>query len=124
MRLEDDYDNVGIDGVSNKEAFERLPVSLRYFIHSQQNLLVDKVVRKVRSIYGEDGLKCLRKTSGFRSIQTNRRVGGVADSLHLFGCAVDFAKDGIFKEKPIPVCCNLECIDSGSCWHIQFKRGS
>lgn len=63
------------------------------------------------------------KLPGFRSASTNSRVGGVSDSLHLFGCAVDFAKKGIFKDVPIPVCCELQCIDSGDCWHIQLKRG-
>lgn len=123
MKLTDDYDSDGIDGVDNKKAFDKMPVSLRYFIHSQQNLLVDKVCKRVEAIYGEAGLQSLRKTSGFRSFRTNNRVGGVIDSLHLFGCAVDFAKEGIFKDKPIPVCCNLECIDSGKCWHVQLKRG-
>ena len=124
MNLNEDFDTVGKDGIENKRAFDKLPVALRYFIHSTQSMIVDKVVRRVTEKYGEDGVKSLRKTSGFRAFSVNNRVGGVVDSLHLFGCAVDFAKDGIFKNKPIPVCCNLECIDSGVCWHIQLKRGN
>lgn len=124
MKLTDDFDNLGLDGQDNRKAWDRLPVSLRYFIHSQQNLITEKVSRKVKALYGEDGFKSLIKTSGFRAISTNKRHNGVADSLHLFGCAIDFAKVGIFKDKPIPVCCDLQCIDSGDCWHIQLKRGA
>lgn len=29
-------------------------------------------------------------TSGFRSFAVNKKVGGVSDSLHLYGLAVDF----------------------------------
>lgn len=123
MTLYEIYDSVGIDGESNKLAFDKLPVSLRYFIDCSQRQIVDRVKKKVVEVYGEDGLNDLRKTSGFRSIQTNNRCGGVADSLHLFGCAVDFAKIGRFKNEFIKVCCNLELIDSGKCWHVQLKRG-
>lgn len=123
MRLFDIYDNVGLDGSDNKEAFERLPTVIKYFVDSQQKLLCTKVKNKVLSEYGEKGLNDLVKTSGFRSHRTNSRHGGVVDSLHLYGCAADFLKKGIFKFTPIPVCCNLEVIDSGDCWHVQFKRG-
>lgn len=120
MELYDIYDKSEKD---NEISFNKLPLCMRYFIDSQQKLLVNKVLNNVRGKYGEVGIKDLRKTSGFRSISVNSRVGGVSDSLHLFGLACDFAKQGIFKDTPIPVCCNLQCIDSGKCWHIQFKRG-
>lgn len=123
MNLFDDFDLNGIDGIDNKKAFDRLPTQLKYFIHSTQRMIVEKVINKVKSVYGQNGLESLCKTSGFRSVSSNNRNGGVIDSLHLFGCAVDFAKIGIFKDNPIPVCCNLEVLDSGKCWHIQLKRG-
>lgn len=123
MKLDDVFDNYGSDGVDNKKGWDKLPTILKYFISSTQKMIVDKVKRKVFENYGQGGLKDLVKTSGYRSFSTNTRVGGVSDSLHLFGCAVDFGKVGIFKDKPIPVCCNLECIDSGKCWHVQLKRG-
>lgn len=122
MLLTDDFDTYGLDGQDNLKAWNRLPTCLKYFIHSQQNLITDKVSRKVKAVYGQNGFKSLVKTSGFRSISVNKRHNGVTDSLHLFGCAIDFAKVGIFKDKPIPVCCELQCIDSGECWHIQFRR--
>ena len=71
MLLTDDFDNYGLDGQDNLKAWNRLPTSLKYFIHSQQNLITDKVVRKVKSVYGEDGYKSLVKTSGFRSVAVN-----------------------------------------------------
>lgn len=122
MRKEDIYDSEGINGKWNKEAFEKLPTMLRYFIESTQKLITEKVYRKVKEIYGEVGINDLCKTSGFRSHKTNTACGGVIDSLHLYGCAIDFAKRGIFIDNPIPVCCNLQCIDSGKCWHVQLMR--
>ncbi len=119
----DIYDKNGIDGIDNEKAFNKLPVSLKFFISSTQKMIYDKVSKNVELKYGKSGLKDLLKTSGFRSISVNSRVGGVVDSLHLYGCAIDFAKIGIFKNKPIPVCCELQLIDSGKCWHVQLKRG-
>ena len=123
MKLEDLYDEEGQDGIDNKLAFNRLPTVLKYFIQSEHKILIDKVKNNVRSKYGEEGIKSLVKSSGFRAHSTNSRHNGVVDSLHLVGLAADFLKVGIFKDKPIPVCCNLQVIDSGKCWHVQFKRG-
>lgn len=122
MELSDIYDRKGQDGIDNQNGWDRLPTILKYFIRSQQISIIDRIKRKVSEKYGEAGIRDLVKTSGFRSFKTNSRIGGVSDSLHLFGCAIDFAKKGIFKDNPIPTCCDLECIDSKNCWHIQFKR--
>lgn len=123
MNLYDNFDKSGLDGVDNQKAWDKLPNLLKYFINSTQKMIVDKVYKKVEKKYGKSGVESLVKTSGFRSYNTNKRVNGVVDSLHLYGCAVDFAKVGIFKNESIPVCCELECIDCGRCWHIQLKRG-
>lgn len=123
MRNDEIFDSRGIDGLDNKKAWDKFPKILKYFISSTQKMIYDKIERNIVEHYGKDRLKDLVKTSGFRSIPTNNRVGGVVDSLHLFGCAIDFAKVGFFKNNPIPVCCELECLDSGSCWHVQMKRG-
>ena len=123
MKLTDIYDTVGQDGKENQAAFEKMPKILQYFIQSQQKLLTDRVIKAVRSKYGESGFNDLVKTSGFRAHSVNTRYNGVVDSLHLWGCAADFSKNGIFKNNSIPVCCNLQVIDSGDCWHVQFKRG-
>lgn len=123
MLNSDVYDNEGQDGIDNSSAFKAFPKILQYFIVSQQNVLYGKVEAAVRKKYGQSGVDSLVKTSGFRSRLTNSRHNGVFDSLHLYGLAIDFAKKGIFKTVPIPVCCNLQVIDSGDCWHIQIKRG-
>lgn len=123
MKFDDIYDNEGLDGQDNQKAFQRLPTVCQYFVTSQQRLLCNKVKNNVVKLYGEEGLKSLVKSSGFRAYSTNNRHHGVVDSLHLWGCAADFLKVGIFQNISIPVCCNLQCIDSGKCWHIQFKRG-
>lgn len=123
MKLEDIYDSEGKDGIENKAAFEKMPRILQYFISSQQKLLTERVKKMVVRRFGEAGLKDLIKTSGFRSVAVNSRHHGVPDSLHLWGCASDFAKHGIFASQPVPVCPELQVIDSGDCWHVQFKRG-
>ena len=122
MQLDDIYDSIGKDGQENKAAYEKLPKILQYFISSQQKLLVERVKKMVFRRFGEAGIKDLVKTSGFRSVTVNTRHNGVLDSLHLWGCAADFAKRGIFATQPIPVCPELQIIDSGTCWHIQFRR--
>lgn len=123
MNLYDLYDKEGQDGIDNENAFNRLPTVLQYFVQSEHKILVQKVVNNVKQKFGEKGIASLVKSSGFRAHSTNSRHNGVPDSLHLVGLAVDFLKVGLFKDRPIPVCCNLQCIDSGKCWHIQFKRG-
>lgn len=123
MLLDEIFDKEGQDGIDNSLAFSRLPTVLKYFIESEHKILMSKIKNNVKVKYGEEGLKSLVKSSGFRSQKTNARHNGVADSLHLVGLAADFLKVGIFADNPIPVCCNLQCIDSGKCWHVQFRRG-
>lgn len=48
-------------------------------------LLVEKVLDPLRIVYG----KPIYVTSGYRSKEVNKKVGGVTTSLHLKGCAVD-----------------------------------
>lgn len=122
MRNDEIYDSQGQDGIDNKKAFDRLPKIFKYFISTQQQIIFDKVCRNVAAIHSDSALKDIVKTSGFRSPVTTARHGGVSDSLHHFGLAIDFRKTGIFSDRPIPVCCDFECIDSGDVWHIQFKR--
>ena len=122
MQLDDIYDKEGQDGIDNKAAFEKMPQILKYFISSTQKLIVARVIREVERRYGKNGVSDLVKTSGFRAHCVNARYGGVTDSLHLYGCACDFRKCGLFAVNPIPVCSELQIIDSGDCWHIQIKR--
>ena len=122
MQLDDIYDSEGKDGIENKAAFEKMPQILQYFITSQQKLLTERVKKMVARRFGQAGINDLVKTSGFRSISVNSRYNGVPDSLHLWGCAADFSKRGIFANQPIPVCPELQLIDSGDCWHVQFRR--
>ena len=122
MQLDDIYDSEGKDGIENKAAFEKMPRILQYFITSQQKLLTERVKKMVARRFGQAGINDLVKTSGFRSISVNTRHNGVPDSLHLWGCAADFSKRGIFATQAIPVCPELQIIDSGDCWHVQFRR--
>lgn len=75
---------------SNAEAFKRLPAFYQCFITDKINFLKAIVYEafsgncKYRPIF----------TSGFRSYSVNKACGGVSDSLHLFGLAVDFVLVG------------------------------
>lgn len=48
-------------------------------------LLVEKVLDPLRIVYG----KPIYVNSGYRSTEVNKKVGGVANSMHLKGCAAD-----------------------------------
>lgn len=123
MLLDEIYDSNGQDGLDNKEAFEILPKQYQYFFTSMQKALCQRIEKEVTRKFGIVGLGSLKKTSGFRSYRTNARHNGKSDSLHLVGAAADFSKYGIFAVDSIPVPSCLQCIDSGDCWHIQYKRG-
>ena len=75
------YDN---SEPSNCEAWKRLPSFYQEFITNMHNDLVNCAVDIFKDKY------CVEVTSGFRSPAVNKRVGGVADSLHLHGLAIDF----------------------------------
>ena len=109
------YDCQGVDGSENKKAFESLPSCLRLAIKEAQNT-INQAVRAANS-----GRK-IQSTSGFRAPTVNTRVGGVVNSLHLWGFARDFR---FFADEPEPfkVPDFLECIKSKGCWHAQYKRG-
>lgn len=122
MTLDDIFDKTGQDGKDNQAAFEKLPKIIQYFISSQQKAITSRVKQSVIKKFGTDGLADLVKNSGFRSLVVNTRHHGVPDSLHLWGCACDFAKIGRFRTESIPVCSELQVIDSGDCWHVQLSR--
>lgn len=68
---------------TNKLVYERLPLFYQNMIKQWINLL-KKCVNSI--FFGCE----IRFTSGFRSPQVNTKCGGVVDSLHLYGLAVDF----------------------------------
>lgn len=70
---------------SNCEAFKRLPAFFQQYITDKHCELRNYVY----SITKNTKYKPLF-TSGFRSYSVNKKIGGVSDSLHLFGLAIDF----------------------------------
>lgn len=70
---------------SNCEAFKRLPSLFQQYITDKHCELRNYVY----SITKNTKYKPLF-TSGFRSPAVNKKVGGVSDSLHLYGLAIDF----------------------------------
>lgn len=123
MEIQEIYDAALRDGQDNKKAFENLPKIFQYFISVQQKQLTESVRLASERADGVIGLGSLVKTSGFRSWVVNERYAGKSDSLHLYGLAADFAKTGIYKDRFLKLCSNFQVIDSGDCWHVQFKRG-
>jgi hypothetical protein len=110
------YDCKGQDGKDNKQAFNRLPSFFQLFI-KQTQAKIQKIVET------ENPGKRIVPTSGFRCHKVNDRWGGVDDSLHLFGLARDFSKR-LCPDKPyVSPDSGLIVIDSGNCWHVQYKRG-
>lgn len=103
---------------SNIEAFKRLPVFFQEYITSKHALLRNKIVHACRM---QD--KKFRFTSGFRSHEVNAKVGGVEDSLHLFGLAIDFVSEGFDCEKANKLWNDATFINEKSHIHCQFKRG-
>lgn len=113
MRNNSPYDCKGKYANSHKKAFQKLPLIFKSFIKIAQT----KIQKEVERLNPE---RKIRPTSGFRSVTANYQIGGVIDSLHLFGLARDFAFDSI--DKPLKVPPDMECFKSKKCWHVQFSR--
>lgn len=103
---------------NNKQAFDRLPVFFQEFITSKHAQLRNRIVHCCRL------QNCNFKfTSGFRSPTVNEKVGGVKDSLHLHGLAIDFVSKGFDCKKASAVFADTEFFDEQTHIHCQFKRG-
>lgn len=73
------------NGIENEPSIDERAAIVRNI-----NLLVDNVLDPVRDVVQAPILI----TSGYRSSQVNRLVGGVDDSQHMSGCAADFHVEG------------------------------
>lgn len=76
------YDN---SEPSNCEAFKRLPSFYQQYITDKHCELRNYVISILKNTKYNPLF-----TSGFRSLAVNKKVGGVSDSLHLYGLAIDF----------------------------------
>lgn len=77
---------------SNCEAFKRLPPFYQDYItakHADLRNFAFHILEK----YGYKPIF----TSGFRSVYVNKKVGGVSDSLHIHGLAVDLILIDIYN---------------------------
>jgi hypothetical protein len=100
---------------ANIVAFRALPSALQLLIKQTQS----KIQQAVQ--INNPGRKIVA-TSGFRSFAVNSKVGGVANSLHLWGFARDFR---LFadEQEPFIVPDSMICLKSKNCWHVAYKRG-
>lgn len=73
------------------------------------NLVDPKVaqfLRELKEIYPEEDFNSLDVTSAFRDVDFNKSIGGVEDSAHLHGLALDFfwrkwkGINGFFIKRP------------------------
>lgn len=99
---------------SNVQAFRLLPPSLQHYIRTVQH--------KIQAEIDEKNLGLFRPTSGFRSETTNRKYGGVIESLHRLGVARDFVPvNGLFDNPPAVDPAWFLVRRSPRCWHVEYK---
>lgn len=70
---------------SNCEAWKKLPSFFQEYITAKHENLRNYVFQLTKNTPYKPLF-----TSGFRSVRVNKMCGGVQDSLHIFGLAVDF----------------------------------
>ena len=116
----------------NVEAFRRLPVFYQVYITQR----IYELKNHIFSIL-ENTCYYPIFTSGFRSPEVNKKAGGVNDSLHLHGLAVDFIvkkadKKSLTLEEEQNISSLLKLnVDNNkyyllkekSHYHFQYKRG-
>ena len=95
-------------------------------INSLDNLLelIFYVLQPLREKLG----KPMVITSGFRSVKVNELVGGVDNSQHLYGQAVDFVVNGMTPKQVVEFVTKSgiefdQLIDEGSWTHISYNKG-
>lgn len=118
---------------SNCESFKNLPSFFQDYITQKHSVLV-KVATKLCE---NQSFKPLI-TSGYRSPSVNKKVGGVSNSLHLHGLAIDFICVTRLGDVPLK-CSNVKeklisafnkdfendlftLIYEKNHFHLQFKR--
>lgn len=81
-------ENFTLEELTYSDTARRLKIENRPGVKSVENLkqLVNNVLQPLRTWLGSPVLI----TSGYRSAMLNKKVGGVAQSQHQFGCAADF----------------------------------
>lgn len=109
------YDDTEQDNIT---AFRRLPVFFQEYITGKHAVLRNKIVSACRQQN-----KQFKFTSGFRSPAVNAKVGGVVDSLHLHGLAVDFVSAGFDCDVANKLFDDIVFINEKNHIHCQFKRG-
>lgn len=102
----------------NIRCFKRLPVFFQEFITGRHASLRNKVVYACR----QQG-KQFKFTSGYRAPSVNQQIGGVIDSLHLYGLAIDFVSDGFDCEIANKLFNDVLFIDEKNHVHCQYRRG-
>jgi len=99
---------------SNVQAFRLLPPSLQHYIRTVQHKIQAEVDQKNPGLF--------LPTSGFRSETTNRKYGGVIESLHRLGVARDFVPaNGLFHSAPVVDSAWFLVRRSPRCWHIEYR---
>lgn len=112
------------DEPSNCEAWKRLPSFYQSYLVEKHTELREYVSKKLTNY------KFL-VTSGFRSFSVNKNAGGVSDSLHLHGLAIDIIvldkynnilSDQYESIKNLLNSDKYTCINEKTHLHLQFNR--
>lgn len=95
-------------------------------INSLDNLLelIFYVLQPIREVLK----KPMIITSGFRSVEVNKLVGGVGNSQHLYGQAADFVVNDMSPAQVVEFIKKSgieydQCIDEGFWTHISYNKG-
>jgi len=111
MKADDIYDP---EVARHQEVFTRFGPTLALVISGYQEIIQVEVDRKNPGKF--------RPTSGFRAASHNSLVGGVPDSLHIWGMARDFVPvDGDFAHPPIVCERKFRLLRSARCWHVELR---
>ena len=108
--------------IANKNKIDNMPD-----VNSLDNLLnlIVYCLQPIRNLIN----KPMIITSGFRSQELNKLVGGSLNSQHIIGCAVDFKVKNIKTDRIIEVIKNSDIefdqlINEHNSWvHISFIKG-
>ncbi len=118
--------NFTISELCRSDTAERHGLKNTPDINSLDNLLdlIYYVLQPVRDLIK----KPMIITSGFRSVEVNKLVGGVGNSQHLYGQAADFVVNDMSPAQVVEFIKKSgieydQCIDEGFWTHISYNKG-
>lgn len=108
--------------IANKSGIKNIPSDTK--VYDNILTLIVKCLQPLRNFVG----KPIVITSGYRSPVINQLVGGVPNSQHITGCAVDFVIQGLSPAQVVELVKRSgiefdQCINEGTWTHISYFEG-